>query len=199
MYLKSAPTLETHDTHTHTHDPKADCVKSFESKGKWKTKTKPGERIWSSKTFVSAQLRSRDFRVTRVMLLMRRVTLFPYFFPSFLPRLLSSLQGSSVRSFEGEGRNVTSARNGYGLQTCGKIQLYYCGKQQYTDFISRFSQGIFLYLLVEEEETCSMRGGHILWHVADFKVVDETPEEQQETCGGKGRFTAQNLSKIMQD
>lgn len=26
-----------------------------------------------------------------------------------------------------------------------------------------------------------MRGGHILWHVADFKVVDETPEEQQET------------------
>lgn len=32
-----------------------------------------------------------------------------------------------------------------------------------------------------------MRGGHVLRHVADLQVVDETPEEEQETCGGGGR------------
>lgn len=37
---------------------------------------------------------------------------------------------------------------------------------------------------VEEEEARSMRGGHVLRHVADFQVVDETPEKEQETCGG---------------
>lgn len=31
-----------------------------------------------------------------------------------------------------------------------------------------------------------MRGGHVLRHVADLQVVDETPEEEQETCGGGG-------------
>lgn len=35
---------------------------------------------------------------------------------------------------------------------------------------------------VEEEEACSMRGGHVLGHVADLQVVDETPEEEQEAC-----------------
>lgn len=37
---------------------------------------------------------------------------------------------------------------------------------------------------VEEEEARSMGGGHVLRHVADFQVVDETPEKEQETCGG---------------
>lgn len=31
-----------------------------------------------------------------------------------------------------------------------------------------------------------MGGGHVLRHVADFQVVDEAPEKQQETCGGGG-------------
>lgn len=37
---------------------------------------------------------------------------------------------------------------------------------------------------VEEEEARSMGGGHVLGHVADFQVVDETPEEEQEACTG---------------
>lgn len=39
---------------------------------------------------------------------------------------------------------------------------------------------------VEEEEARSMRGGHVLRHVADFQVVDEAPEEEQEACGEVG-------------
>lgn len=35
---------------------------------------------------------------------------------------------------------------------------------------------------VEEEEARSMRGGHVLRHVADLQVVDEAPEEEQEAC-----------------
>lgn len=31
-----------------------------------------------------------------------------------------------------------------------------------------------------------MRGGHVLRHVAHLQVVDETPEEEQEACGGGG-------------
>lgn len=85
------------------------------------------------------------------MLLM--VTLSPYVFPSFLPRLLSSLQGSSLRSFEGGGRELHIRK-----------EWWWRGNR-----------------LVEEEEACSVRGGHVLWHVADFKIVNKTSEEQQET------------------
>lgn len=96
------------------------------------------------------------------MLLMRLVTLSPYFFPSFLPRLLFSLQGSSVRSFEGEGRKFTLERCGDDVGTCGGTETHHQGKLQewllffFEDFQERF------YRLVEEEEACSMRGGHIL-------------------------------------
>lgn len=64
-----------------------------------------------------AGFRSRDFRVSCVMLVMRLVILFPYLFPSFLPYLLSSLRGSWVRSFEGVGRNFTLERNDDGVET----------------------------------------------------------------------------------
>lgn len=36
---------------------------------------------------------------------------------------------------------------------------------------------------VEEEEARSVGCGHVLGHVADFQVVDEAPEEEQEACG----------------
>lgn len=34
---------------------------------------------------------------------------------------------------------------------------------------------------VEKEEACSMRGGHVFRHIADFQVVDETPEKEKQT------------------
>lgn len=64
--------------------------------------------------FFAPRFRSSDFRVTFFLLCfsMRPVTL------SFIPSpLLSSLQGFSVRSFEGEGGNFTLKRNGDGVET----------------------------------------------------------------------------------
>lgn len=83
----------------------------FESKENEKQKQSQGrDHVIIKDLFVGSSL-------SRVMFLMRLVTLSPYFFPSFLPRLLSSLQGSSVRSFEGEGSNFTLERNGDGVET----------------------------------------------------------------------------------
>lgn len=134
-----------------SHDPRADCVKIFNRKKKKKKKDlfeskenekkkqqKPGRDLIIGDLF-SAGFRSRD--LSHVMLAMRPVTLSPYFFPSFLPRLLSSLQGS-LRSFEG-GREGTSHWKGMVI-------------------------GVETFFLIEEEEACSMRGGHVFWHVADF-------------------------------
>lgn len=36
--------------------------------------------------------------------------------------------------------------------------------------------------LIQEEKARSVRGGHVLGHVADFQVVDKASEEQQQTC-----------------
>lgn len=35
--------------------------------------------------------------------------------------------------------------------------------------------------LIQEEKARSVRGGHVLGHVADFQVVDKASEEQQQT------------------
>lgn len=65
----------------------------------------------------------------------------PYFFPSFLPPRFPLFTAKvSLRSFEGggvgEGRNFTLERNGDGVET-------------------------FFHFLIQEEEACSMRGGHV--------------------------------------
>lgn len=60
--------------------------------------------------------------MSRVMLLMRLVSLSPYFL-SFVPSPGSSLHCKTSRSGHsggGGGRNVTLERNGGGVETCGK-------------------------------------------------------------------------------
>lgn len=162
------------------------------------TKTKPGKRRDHQRLLsFSARFRSRGFRVSRLMLLMRLVTLFSLLL-SFIPSPVSSLHCSLVRSFEVEGRNFTLERNGDCVETCERsIIRASCNILFLFHFLEAHGRLYLFVFSVEEEEACSMRGGHILWHVADFKVVNETPEEQQETCDGgggekrTGRFTSQ--------
>lgn len=82
----------------------------------------------------------------------------------------------------GEGRNLEQGRNG---DSVGNLRGGEGGGQMVTSLLDvvmfqRFTSS------VEEEEARSMRGGHVLRHVADLQVVDEPPEEEQETCKGGG-------------
>lgn len=123
--------------------------------------------------------------MSRVMLLMRLVTLSPYFFPSFLP--LSPLF-TAPWSGHSRWREGTSHWKGMVIvwrpardRSSGRAAIYFsCFRFQ--TFTGDFT--FFFVFSVEEEEARSMRGGHILGHVSDFKVVNETPEEQQEACEG---------------
>lgn len=81
----------------------------------------------------------------------------------------------------GEGRNLEQERNGDsgepeggGVGGRGQMVTSLLALVMFQPFTSS----------VEEEEARPMRGGHVLRHVADFQVVDETPEKEQETCGG---------------
>lgn len=98
------------------------------------------DETWSSKSDFSAQLWSSCFRGSRVLLLMKLVTLSPYIFssvpcpsPLFTARLFSQV-------IQGGGKDV------------------HIGMERW-----RHGEP-----LVEEEEACSMRCGHVLWHVAHF-------------------------------
>lgn len=46
-----------------------------------------------------------------------------------------------------------------------------------------------LTFLVEEEEARSVGRGHVLGHVADFEIVHESSEEEQEPYGQKGALS----------
>lgn len=83
----------------------------WESKQKWKTKNKAGGRDLIIKDLFF-RLGSGVQSEPRYAFNETGNTFLPTSFPSFLPRLLSSLQGSSLRSFEGEGGNFTLERNG---------------------------------------------------------------------------------------
>lgn len=95
---------------------------------------------WDVIIKVGFQLWSSCFRVSRVLLLMKLVTLSPYIFssipspsPLFTARLFSQV-------IQGGGKDV------------------HIGMERW-----RHGEP-----LVEEEEACSMRCGHVLWHIANF-------------------------------
>lgn len=115
---------------------------------------------------------------------MRLVPRSPCFFPSFLPPLLGLL--SSLQGFSGHS-GAGGYRAGKECRWCGNLR----GK--HSDSAERGGREASLVaseegltFLVEEEEARSVGRGHVFGHVADFEIVHESSEEEQEPYGQKG-------------
>lgn len=149
---------------------------------------KPGRDLIIRLRLVSAGFRSRH--LSHVMLAMRLVTLFSLLLLSFIPSpspLFTAKFSSQV--IRGRGKELHIGKEWW---WCGNLWDQIISLEQAAIYIYFFSSDLLskfdFTFLIEEEEARSMRGGHVFWHVADFQIVDETPEEEQETCGGEGQL-----------